>query len=75
MKFTIVFDKIIEQQKPQMYERAKLRYYYAIVECSDIPSAVHLYHECDELEFERTANKCVAWCLALSRVVDLQHKA
>ncbi len=41
----------------RLYERSKLRYYYAIIECDSVASAARLYGECDGLEFELSACK------------------
>ena len=40
-----------------MYERSKLRYYFAVVECDSVSTAGHLYAQCDGLEFELSANR------------------
>ena len=40
-----------------MYERSRLRYYYAIVECADVSTARHLYNDCDGMEFEHSASR------------------
>ncbi|KAK9815149.1 hypothetical protein WJX73_008881 [Symbiochloris irregularis] len=45
------------QRRLTAYERSRLRYFYAVVQCADVPTAAHLYSECDGLEFERSANK------------------
>eukprot|EP00808_Paulinella_micropora_P001592 g58741.t1 len=38
------------------YERERLKYYYAIVDFSDVKAAKQVYDECDGLEFESSAN-------------------
>ena len=53
----------VDHRRLQMYERSRLRYYYAIVECDDVATAAQLYRECDGLEFEHSANKCAPCCL------------
>ena len=51
-------DAEVDQERLRMYERSKLRYYFAVVECADVSTASHLYAQCDGLEFELTANRC-----------------
>ncbi|KAK6924527.1 hypothetical protein RJ641_010727 [Dillenia turbinata] len=46
----------INEKKLRAYEKSKLRYYYAVVECDSSVTADHLYKECDRLEFERSSN-------------------
>lgn len=47
----------VHKRKLQLYERSRLRYYYAIVDCADVATAARLYDECDGLEFLRSACK------------------
>ncbi len=50
-------DAEVDQKRLRMYERSKLRYYFAVVECDNVPTASNLYAQCDGLEFELTANR------------------
>ena len=47
----------MDQRRLQLYERSRLRYYYAVVDCQDVRTAAHLYAECDGIEFLRSACK------------------
>ena len=47
----------VDQRRLQLYERSRLRYYYAVVDCKDVRTAAHLYTECDGIEFLRSACK------------------
>ena len=67
-------DAEVDQKRLRIYERSKLRYYFAVVECDSVATASNLYVQCDGLEFELTANRSgpaystaiVCLCLALS---------
>jgi hypothetical protein len=48
----------VDQARLRMYERSKLRWHYAVVVCDGVPTAAHLYRECDGLEFEISATRC-----------------
>lgn len=50
-------DAEVNQARLRMYERSKLRYYFAVVECDSVSTAGHLYAQCDGLEFELSANR------------------
>lgn len=50
-------DAEVNQKRLRMYERSKLRYYFAVVECDAVSTASNLYAQCDGLEFELTANR------------------
>lgn len=50
-------DDEIDNEKLREYERSRLRYYYAVVECDSVATADHLYKTCDGLELEQTSNK------------------
>ncbi|OVA06520.1 hypothetical protein BVC80_7121g3 [Macleaya cordata] len=49
-------DEEIDEEKLRAYEKSRLRYYYAVVECDSSATADYLYKNCDGLEFERTSN-------------------
>eukprot|EP00249_Psilotum_nudum_P021226 c28023_g4_i2 orf=345-2711(-) len=49
-------DDEIEMERLRQYEKARLRYYYAVVECDSCVTADILYKSCDGIEFERTSN-------------------
>ena len=47
----------INKTKLRLYERSKLRYYYAIVDCDSVATAAALYEECDDMDFQHSACK------------------
>lgn len=47
----------IDPEKLRQYERDRLRYYFAIIECDSVATADKIYEECNKYEFEKTAIK------------------
>jgi hypothetical protein len=47
----------VDQARLRLYERSKLRYYYAIVEFDSVKTATRVYTECDGLEFQLSSCK------------------
>ncbi|XVE80554.1 hypothetical protein DITRI_Ditri14bG0149400 [Diplodiscus trichospermus] len=49
-------DDEIDNEKLCAYEKSRLRYYFAVVECDSSATADYLYKACDGVEFERSSN-------------------
>lgn len=47
----------IDEEKLRAYEKSKLRYYFAVVECDSCATADYIYKACDGIEFEKSSNK------------------
>jgi hypothetical protein len=47
----------VDQTQLRLYERSKLRFYYAIVEFDSVKTATRVYTECDGLEFQLSSCK------------------
>ncbi|KAG2374701.1 hypothetical protein C9374_010445 [Naegleria lovaniensis] len=46
---------MLDPVKVREYELRKMKYYFAVVECDSVQTAVYLYNECDGFEFESTS--------------------
>ncbi|KAK4262036.1 hypothetical protein QN277_027649 [Acacia crassicarpa] len=49
-------DDEIDNEKLRAYEKNRMRYYFAVVECDSSTTANYLYEECDGLEFKQSSN-------------------
>lgn len=47
-------DGEVDPERLRLYERSKLRWYYAIVECDSAETANHLYDQCDGMELMKS---------------------
>ena len=48
-------DEVFNQEALRKYERQRMRYYYAVIECDSRETAVQLYDACDGLEVGNTS--------------------
>lgn len=48
-------DEVFNQEALRKYERQRMRYYYAVIECDSVATAVQLYDACDGLEVGNTS--------------------
>ncbi|CAJ1942231.1 unnamed protein product [Sphenostylis stenocarpa] len=46
----------IDNEKLRAYEKSRMRYYFAVVECNSIATADYIYKECDSVEFMQSSN-------------------
>ena len=49
-------DGALDTSKLRYYEKSKLRWYYAVVACSNVRTAEVIYNECDGMELMKSAN-------------------
>ena len=45
----------VDREKLRNYEMQKLQYYFGIVECNSVGTAISLYNQCDGLEYESSS--------------------
>lgn len=50
-------DTDLDPKKLRKYEKDKMKYYYAVIECDSVATAKQIYDNCEGLEFELTAIK------------------
>ncbi|KAK7376148.1 hypothetical protein VNO78_35002 [Psophocarpus tetragonolobus] len=46
----------IDNEKLRAYEKSRMRYYFALVECDSTATANYIYQECDGLELKQSSN-------------------
>ena len=49
-------DPAVANERMRQYERDRMRYYYAVVECDTVTTAQALYDLCDGSEFEQSGS-------------------